>query len=354
MKKLLLLLPFIVILIAGCLQDKLDLTDFKTSNNVNTGDTLYIRLAGEWGGFKNPSAILIGHEPFIYVCDTDHNRIVMLNTAGTVLGTITIKHPIAIAQDYRDNLIVCGQYDATVKVGDSTNVHDTTITYSAVYKIDLYTAGHDIASAPVTRILPVKPADFVATRKYTAVAAFFDNSYYIARFGPINSSSYDPDNAILKFSGDTTTGKVGGLDAVSTGIRTAYGINSLTSFSKQNFEFITTYSTNVSFKAIWYVPDIQGDYYSKFSPSDGVALSTPDKFGAPTGACLDAYNNIYIADSGKDSVYKFSQYGIELQSFGGPSVFTKPVAVAHFDKTLYVLDAGKNSIIRFILSTDTK
>ncbi len=346
MKKLLLLLPLVVLFLTGCQPDKLDLTEFKTSASPNTGDTLYIRLGGAWGGFNNPSALLIGHEPFIYVCDKDNDRIVMLNTAGTVLGSLKVKQPVAIAQDYRDNLIVCAAFDTTIS--------GSTVTYSAVYKINLYEANHVIANAKLTRILPVKPADFVATRKYTAVAAFFDNSYYVARFGPNNSSIYDPDNSILKFSGDTLTGKVSGLDPLSTGLKTANGINCITPFSKQTYDFITTYSSSVSFKAIWYAIDLQGDYYSKFSPGDGSDFIKPDRFKNATGSCLDAYGNIYIADAGKDSVYKFNSSGYEMQSFGGSSFFKKPVAVAHFDKILYVLDADKNEIIRFILSTDTK
>ena len=358
MKKLLLLLPLIIILFAGCKQDKLDLTEFKTSSNVNTGDTLYIRLGGEWGGFNNPSALLIGHEPFIYVCDKDNNRIVMLNTAGTVLGSLPIKHPTAIAQDFRDNLIVCAEFDTTIS--------GSTVTFSAVYKIDMYSAAHVIANATATRLVPVKPADFVTTRKYTGAVAFYDNSYYIARTGPNNSSIYDPDNSLIKYAprknygggdGDTLIGRVADIDPLSTGLISAYGISSMTPFAKQNIDFIATFSSETSFKVQWfhhYVSMTEDKYVSKYTPDDGVAFALPDKFGKPTGTCLDASSNIYVADSQTDSVYKFSSYGVELQSFGGSSVFSKPVAVGHFDKILYVLDAGKNAILRFILSTDTK
>lgn len=360
MKKLLLILPIAILFFAGCKQDKLDLTDFKTSSSVNTGDTLYIRLGGEWGGFNNPSAMLIGHEPFIYVCDKGNNRIVMLNTAGTVLGSLSIKSPMAITQDYRDNLIVCAEFD--------TVISGSTTTFSAIYKIDLYSAGHVMANATATRLLPKTAADFgYPNRKYTGAVAFYDNSYYVARTGPANTSVYDPDNAILKFApkknyisgavGDTLIGILPDIDPLSTGLISAYGINSMTPFAKQNTDFIATYSSETSFKVQWfhhYVSMTEDKYIPKYTPSDGVSFAQPDKFGSPMGTCLDVYNNIYVADAQKDSVYKFSTYGVELQSFGGPAVFSKPVSVGHFDKILYVLDAGKNSILRFILSTDTK
>ena len=352
-KYLVLVIPFLF----GC-GDKLDLNQFNTNTqDVNAaGDTVYIQLSPSWEGFNNPQAITIGTEPFIYVCDTDNNRIVMLNTAGEVKGTKTILHPIAIAQDYRLNLIVCSEFDT---LGT---------TFSAIYKIDLYAVEHDIQNAPVTRILP-RSADFnYPLRKYTAVAAFYDNSYYIARSGPNNTSVYDPDNSILKFQpkkyfnlgeGDSLIGRVPNLDPLSSGLISANGINCITPLKKNNFDFIATFSGETSFKSQWfhfYVTDVVEKYVSQFSPYDGTSFAQPNKFVQPTGSCLDQFGNIFVADGSpaRDSVYKFNQYGEEMHSFGGPDVFTRPAGVAFSDKTLYVLDAGSNKILRFVLSTDIR
>jgi len=348
-----LIIPFFF----GC-GDKLDTSSFITNTqNVNTaGDTVYVQLSPSWEGFNNPQAILVGKEPFIYICDTDNNRIVMLNTAGAVLGTKTIQKPIAIAQDYRLNLIVCAQFDT---LGT---------TFSAVYKIDLFAAQHDLANAPTTRVLP-RAADFnYPLRKYTAVAAFYDNSFFVARNGPNNTSVYDPDNSILKFEpkkdfnagvGDTLIGRVPNLDPLSSGLISANGINSMTPFNKKNFDFIATFSGATSFKSQWFhffVSAVDERYVSQFSPHDGTPFAQPNKFGLPTGSCIDQFGNIFVADGSptRDSVYNFNQYGDELHSFGGPSVFTRPSGVAFFDKTLYVLDGGSNKIARFILSTDIR
>ena len=356
-KYLILIIPFFF----GC-GDKLDINQFSSNTkNINpTGDTVYVQLSPSWEGFNNPQAILIGKEPFIYVCDTDNDRIVMLNTAGTVLGSKSIKHPIAIAQDYRLNLIVCAEFD--------TVISGVTSFFSAVYKIDLFAAQHDLANAPVTRILPHRDSEFQERYKYTAVAAFYDNSFYIARNGTQNTSVYDPDNSILKFEpkkdfnageGDSLIGRVPNLDPLSSGLISANGINSMTPFNKKNVDFIATFSGETSFKAQWFrffASAVEEKYVSQFSPTDGTPFAQPNKFGKPAGSCIDQYGNIFVADGdpAKDSVYKFNQYGDEMHSFGGSNVFVRPSGVAFLDKTLYVIDAGSNKVVRFILSTDIR
>ena len=355
-KKFLISVMLIIPILFGC-SDKFDINqlgDTHGSTNFN-GDTVYVHLNPDWGGFNNPRAILIGHEPFIYVCDTDNDRIVMLNTAGTVLGSLNIKKPIAIAEDYRLNLIVCAQVDIN------------SITYSAVYKIDLFAVNHIIGNATKKLILPrIEDIDFHPNVTYSAVTAFYDNSYDVARIGINNTSIYDPDNAILRFQyinpdSDSFLGNVHDIDALSSGLITANGINCMTSFSKKNLDFIATFNKGVenetAFKAQWfmhYETQTSEGYRSAFNPSEGMKFVQPNRFGAPTGSCIDPSGNIYIADGdpGKDSVFKFSPFGDELQSFGGLTWFSKPAGVAFFDQTLYVLDSQKNMIRRFILSTD--
>jgi hypothetical protein len=49
-----------------------------------------------------------------------------------------------------------------------------------------------------------------------------------------------------------------------------------------------------------------------------VEFLVPNKFEMPEGSCFDNSGNIFIADAGKDSIYRFSYFGDELQSFGAP------------------------------------
>lgn len=359
------LFPFIILsllllpLLNSC-GDKFDINELSTTNSSGniTGDTVYVQLNPQWEGFNHPQDILVGQEPFIYVADTDNDRIVMLNLNGDILGVRTIKKPIALAQDYKLNLIVCAQLD--------TIVNGQTNSFGAVFKLDMVASQHQITAAPITKLLP-RPIDLnYPQRKYTGVAVFYDNTFYVARTGPNNSSFIDPDNSILYFSpkklvaggeGDTLIGRIPNIDPLSSGLVSANQISSLTSFNKKNIDFIETLTGNNTLKTQWLtyvVTPVSADYEARLTPSDGGALMTPNRFSQPEGACIDDAGNIYVADAKKDSIFKFTPFGDELQSFGGPTVFSGPYAVAYFDNILYVADTGNNRILRFMLSTDLR
>ncbi|GBD87480.1 NHL repeat protein [bacterium BMS3Abin03] len=355
---LLLVLSAFTIFIYSCGQ-KLDLNEIDVKDdNVNIGgDTVYIQLNPVWEGYNKPQDVMVGKEPFIYVADTDNNRIVMHNLDGQILGTRSIKHPVALAQDYRLNLIVVAQFDTTV--------NGSTQTFSAVYKLDLFAVGHQIESAPITKLLP-RAVDLNRPEvEYTGVCVFYDNSFYISRTGPNNSSFIDPDNSLLIFfpkksfdgvnKGDTLVGRVPNIDPLGQGPVSAYNISSLTSFKNQTIDIVVTLTGGTNFKANWLhyqITPIDQRYVSNFSPESGIDFVVPNRFERPEGSTLDNSGNIFIADAGKDSIYKFNSFGDELQSFGGPGIFSQPHGVAFFDKTLYVADTGNNRILRFVLSTE--
>ena len=347
-----------ILIISGC-TDKFDINQVDTSGNSNlTGDTVYVQLSPSWTGFNKPKDIFIGREPFMYIADTENDRIVMLNLDGRILGTRSVKKPVAISQDYKLNLLVCAEFD--------TVVNGNTISYSAVFKYNLVISNHNLETAPVTRILP-RLADLnFPQRKYTAVTTFFENSFYVARTGPNNTSIFDPDNSILIFTpksnfgkgeGDSLIGRVPNINPLGSGLVSANQISGMRSFNKRSIDIIVTLTGENSFKAQWFnyqITPIDEKYVSKFLPSDGVAFAVPDKFGSPQGCCIDDAENIFIADAGKDSIYKFNSFGDELHSFGGTDILKDPSGVAVFDKVLYVADTGNDRILRFILSTDLR
>jgi len=227
---------FVVIIFISSCGDKFDLNNIDVSDdNPNIGgDTLYVKLNPAWEGFNKPQDVYVGREPLIYVADTENNQIVMLNLAGQFLSSRSVKHPVAITQDYRLNLIVAAEFDTTVG--------GTTQTFSAVFKYDLVSVDHQLDIAPITRLLPRAEDLNRPDLEYTGACVFANNIFYVARKGPNNSSFIDPDNSILIFvpkrlfseeEGDTLVGRVPNIDPLGQGPVSAFDISSLTSFNNR-------------------------------------------------------------------------------------------------------------------------
>lgn len=349
-----------LLLLIGC-TDKFNIQEVTSSIGEgaidNIGDTLYIQQSPNWTGFNNPQDMIYGKDQFLYVADTDNNRLVMLNLAGQILGEKEIKRPTSIAQNLRLELIVIAEFD--------TVISGQNLSFSAVYSIDMVSSGHILSNADMERLLPqnpkIDPFAFNRTdRFYTGVCTFYDNSIYVSRKGPSNSNPVDRDNSIIKLTfpenGSMKVSKIPGLEPEGTGLLSANQISSLTSFDRKNTDIILTLVGNNSFKVQWLefvtTTDFEG-YRSKLGAFSS-DLTLVNKFGQPEGTTLDEANNIYVADAEKDSVFKFNSFGDELESFGGTAIMSSPYAVAHHDRTLYVLDTGNNRIIRFILSTEVE
>jgi DNA-binding beta-propeller fold protein YncE len=353
-KKLLLCMMMIAVIKCG---EKFDLSQLPVSELPKVvGDTVYIQQNPAWtaqgvGGFSGPKDILIGFEPLVYVCDTGNDRIVMMDLAGYVLGVSKqIKHPIAISQDRKLNLVVCADFD--------TVVQGQRVTYGAIYKIRQFAAGNRIDQAIVDRLYfeSGKPL-----RRFTGVAALYNNQFYVTRVGPDNSSPIDPDNAVLLFDkNDTYLTPIPNLKPNGTGLESIQDLTSITTFNSRNLDFVFAQKGEQSLFRVQWITFIQTQDYSyyqtKFSPTrDGnLDILRINHFRQPEDVTVDNSGNIYVVDAATDSLYKFDSKGRERQSFGGRGVFNMPHGVAFFDKTLYVADTGNNRVLRFILSTDLR
>lgn len=359
MKRSLLVLISCLFVIQGC-DKKFNSDELVTPNSGGgniTGDTVYIPLNPSWTGFNNLQDIMIGKEPFIYIADTDNDRIVMMNLDGQVLGTRSIKKPIALAQDYRLNLLVSAQFD--------TIISGQAITLNAIYKLNLAAVNHVIANASSKRIIPAEEEDINnPIREFPSITVFYDNSYLIARKGPNNSIS-NPDNRLLHYTvktlpdgeqKDSLVEKNFGLDPLGSGVNTSNGFSTLISFENHSYDIIVALTGNTSFKVEWYnyinTREFTG-YKNYISPSS-TDLMLPNKFLKPEGISFDNAGDIFVVDASKDSVYKFNSFGDQLLAFGGANTFNSPSGVAFFNKTLYIADAGNNRILRFVLSTDIR
>jgi DNA-binding beta-propeller fold protein YncE len=341
----------------GC-ESKFPMSSLPSASASRTiGDTVYVQQNPVWTGFNNPTAIIVGNEPFIYVADTYNDRIVMLDLTGREIGIGSdpspsgMRRPIGIAQDKKLNLIVCAEFDTTLPG------HTSPTTFGAVYKMDLVSVGHDISAGVFKRVF-FEPSD--SARRYTAVATLFDNTYYVGRTGP-DDSGIDKDDNILLFSGDDhlLTGLPPYFTWDGTGLLSIHKVTGIATLpNKRTVEYVFSQTGATSlFKVQWIQLVVVGqttDYESKFYPD--VDLYSLGKFQSPRGVTFDPAGNLFVVDAQTDSLYRFSSSGAEHYSFGGTGSgdrqFRQPSGVAYFDKTIYVADAGNNRILRFKLSTE--
>jgi hypothetical protein len=346
----------------GCGKE-LDLSQFNDiPRGISISDTVYVKEGADWteaGGrkFNQPEDIHVGHDGFIYIADTENDRIVMMDLAGNYIGEKEILHPVAIAQDRRFNLIVAGELISGGR------------RYGAIFKIRLFEAGHNINIAKIDTIYwePEKP-----NRRFTGVADLIDNSYYVCRVGPDNTSLFDPDNMILHFSKNDSLypreyiDLTPNLDATGSGIRSIHQMSAIATFSdrRRATDFIVAQTDpGANFKVKWirYNPGSEivpptWEAYLKPNASD---LTTQGMFVSPEDVTLDTRNNIYVIDAGLDSLMKFDVRGKLLKESFGPSKLgddklKNPKGVAWFDRILYIADTGNNRIVRFKLSTDIR
>ncbi|GAB1429549.1 hypothetical protein MASR2M18_03810 [Ignavibacteria bacterium] len=321
-----------------------------TTSKIN--DTLYIPQNPVWTGFSEPSDIIIGAEPFIYIAEKGANRIAMLDIAGRLIGySDYIARPTAISQDGMFDLLVCGELD--------TVINSKSVTIGAIYRISIRETLHDISRAPVRLVYsqPDRPE-----RRFTGIAALDDNSYVVARTGPNNSSRLDPDEALIIISKtDTYQGRIASLTPEGNALNSIGGLSGVALARPRPSRdlIITQTGTAMQYRAQWLAystGDITG-WAQKFNPAEvRNDFLTSGRFKRPEGACCDTRGNIFIVDAGTDSLYSFTATGKEQFSFGGSGngtrQFNSPSAVAWFDRTLYVADTKNNRIMRYRLSTE--
>jgi hypothetical protein len=229
--------------------------------------------------------------------------------------------------------------------------------------------------------------------KFTGISTLADNSYYVTRTGTsTNNLIGGPDDAILFFNKNdqyqyfiqVVTQDQG---VVSDYIKTPMAITSFiappqSNSIRENFDlaYISVHpSEALKVKLLEYTIVEDAPVYSlnqdlvigDTSKANGF-LYTPRRFGTPSDISFsgDGTQLIFIADSQKDSVYIFSNTGLEgvappvgstsrkqvNVSFGGRGLalnkFNAPSAVAYSERILFVADAGNKRILRFRLTTD--
>ena len=328
----------------------------QASQKIQVIDTAYVEISPPFSGFSEPEDVMIGNDQLLYVADTRANRVVMMNRAGWFMSARTILHPVSIAQDSRLDLLVGGELVASN--GD---------TVGAIFRIHLVSASPDSAHH-----LEVAPVDTVwqelahGARRFPGITVFGDNWWLAVRNGPDNSSFIDPDARVLLFDNHDTfitpmselaTGVGSGITYINkpTGIASFPGVR----------DFVLTQSSEGSaYGAIWMIyrktTDADGwiPAFDPARPEDrGVDFIRPNRYLLPQAVAIDrSRRDIFIADAGLDSVFKFTSKGkLKSESFGAirsRGAMRRPTGLAFFGNVLYVLDGQLGQVLRFRLSTD--
>ncbi len=353
-RSIVILISSLVVWTAGC-DSPMDLSTLP-QQPASLLDTAYVAITPPFGGFTGPEGLLLGRDQLLYVADTRANRLVMLNRAGGVLSTRTMLRPVAIGQDSRLDLLVGGEFVAAN--GD---------TVGALFRIHLVSGAADSAHRlEVARIDTVWRELAHPRRRFPGITVLSDNSYLAVRDGQDNSSFIDPDARVLYF--DKNDKFITPLPAFVTGSGTGIAnINhptSITAFPNSNDFVLVQSSDGVAYGALWMVysstSDFQG-WLPRFDPArfeDRTAdFIRPNRFVYPKAVAIDpSRRDVFIADAGLDSVFKFNSRGVVRgESFGrvrSDGQMRRPSGLAFFEKVLYVLDQEQGIILRYRLSTD--
>lgn len=319
-------------------------------------DTSYVAIDPPFGGFTEPEGMLLGRDQLLYVADTRANRLVMMNRAGGILSARTMLHPVALSQDSRLDLLVCGEMLAVN--GD---------TVAALFRVHLVSVSPDSAHRlDMAHIDTVWRELAHPRRRFTGIAVLSDNSFLAVRDGPDNSSFIDPDARVLLF--DAQDLFVTPLPAFVTGIGTGIvNINHPTAIAafpnSRNFVLVQS-SEGVAYGALWMVysstSDFQG-WLPRFDPARLedrlVDFLRPNRFSHASAVAIDPSRlDIFVADAALDSVVKFTSRGvlrsesIGIHRTGG--MMRSPSGLAFFERILYVLDREQGMVLRYRLSTD--
>lgn len=362
--------------------------DFIDIPTYNDKAVAYVPIQPVWDGYALPVDVIAGYDELIYVADAGTEEIIQLDQAGNEIGRFAIPGLKSIAQDRTLDILAVGTFDT---LGTSV---------SAIYRIEQKANGaYGLNNAFIEKKI-LHPFYFKINFNpgvddavsINSIGIRANNYYYVVRSGPSNSTTQfgGPDDAILIFNDedDFVTPITVSTDAgfFSDYFKRPMSITTLAQPPQSPFvesagDFIFTSgsgSTTLKTQYITVTETENGVSYTvkdmpigDTSKADGF-LYQPNRFGSPEDVTFtgDGTNYIFVVDGEKDSLYQFTNSGLEgvkppagsssnknvLVSFGGTGTgltqFSNPRGVAYLDRIVYVADAGNGRVLRFKLTTD--
>ena len=310
------------------------------NNRIKVYDSSSEKLVYSWGvagsgdgEFNNPVGVAADGAGYVYVADSDNNRIqkfavdsvtatfvISWGTAGTLLGQFT--RPTGVAVDASNNVYVADSGNNRIQVFDSSGGFVTT--WGGFGSGD---------------------GEFMLV---SGVAVDGDGHSYIAdtgnsriqEFGALSSTPPSPTPSALALVGEWgQSGSENGnfntpTDMALDGDGNVYVVDAgngrIQKFDRDG-EFSTTWGskgpdlgqfnspTSIAVSGTHvYVADQGNGRVQVFNTGGGFEASWP--FTSPAGIALDSAGNIYVADSRYNLLYKRDSNGGPIMQWGGPGM----------------------------------
>ncbi|HEY8401274.1 MAG TPA: 6-bladed beta-propeller [Cytophagaceae bacterium] len=328
------------------------------------------------GQMKQPHDLAIDSQGKIYIADYENNRIVIFNTEGSFLGNVTngggvsINHPTSIALDQQGNFYIPNPDLGRVRKFSSSWALLTSWEGYANYKYyvtvdhsnNVYVYNHTtIKKLNSSGVLQVT----WNTQKIQKLAPTPDGYAYVANGTNVLKFNL---NGVLQ----NTLGSIPGNGGFTNPIGIALSNDDLyyirDTYLTQKFNQEGTFLSNLnSMGRNGYIAiDNSGNFFITDNISSQVKKHTPSghfitswgsvgsgngQFVNPTGICLDAEGNVYVADE-LDRIQKFSNTGEFLLQWGnwGAEIghFNNPAGLT-IDPSgnIYVSDKDNHRIQKF-------
>jgi hypothetical protein len=358
----------------------------------------YVPIEPGIQGLVTPTDVLAGLDQLIYVVDSGTSELIAYDYGMVEVGRRKIQGAKKVAQNRKLEMAVLGQV--------TLNIDNIQYDLDAIYILNLSPKGSgsyglnlpDSIQFLDTLIYPFdfektvslsKGKDLLEQVRINDIAFMSNGEFYVTRSGPINALSQQiiPDDAVLIFSSKYKFKSGINISTVEFGIQRDY------------FKFPFSLTTNAQPPQIIELTQSYNFYFTSLDPNTALGvqsirfistdneiayvveefpvgdttkadgfLYTPFRFKEPRGLTFagDETNYIWVTDVGTDSVYLFSNTGLEGAqpppgstskkninvSFGGPGVFGRPESIAYVNKIIYIADSERGRVIRFMLTTD--
>lgn len=335
MKKMIISSMLISILFFSCNNPSAETTYVTTL--AGTGTYGYVNGTGTEASFSNPCGITVDSSGIVYVADNNNSVIRKISANGTVTtfagnGIATSKDgtgtsagfhsPQGLVADASGNIYVSDTFSDYIRKIDS-NIEVTTLATTGLdgpYGMAVDSSGNlYVADKDSHSILKITSAGVVTTFagtgsegsadgtgtsasfKYPSdIAIDSSGNFYVGDWGNHSIRKITPSGVVTTFAGTGSSGYTDGMGTTAS----FYGPRGIAVDSSDNV----------------YVADAYNDVIRKIT-SDGEVttyagtgsegfdngLGTEASFNTPTNVAVDGSGNVYVSDSGNESIRKITR-----------------------------------------------